>query len=292
MRVLVATLVIFFAGLLAGCDSQQESYVEQVVVEAYLVGGEPLPEVLLSRTGRLANAFNFDERAVRGADVSISLLATDGSVEERYVLSEFAPGRYSVAGAAPTVLPVRTYRFEAVVAGFEAPVRAQTIIPDTFVVVRAPPDTVTYQQGASPEVTLTRSIAEGRQTFYVITTEALDISQGFTPFLASRDDLNPEEFVLGSSPPIGENTYPVNADGTISVRTPWLGFRFYGPNRIATHALDENLYDFIRSRSAQFGFSTISPGEIQNVITHIENGTGVFASFSRASVDVFIRPRP
>ena len=37
---------------------------------------------------------------------------------------------------------------------------------------------------------------------------------------------------------------------------------FYGPNRIFANALDDNLYDYIRSQSIQQGGSTFSPGEI------------------------------
>ena len=55
-------------------------------------------------------------------------------------------------------------------------------------------------------------------------------------------------------------------------------------------AVDDNLFDFIRSQSVQQGGSTLAPGEIPNVLDHIEGGTGIFGSLARVSHETFVRP--
>ena len=88
-----------------------------------------------------------------------------------------------------------------------------------------------------------------------------------------------------------EDNYDVNPDGTLTIRYPWLGITFYGPNRLIANALDDNLYDFIRSQSVQQGGSTFAPGEIPNPLARVNGAHGVFGSYARVSFDLFvIRP--
>jgi hypothetical protein len=283
--VLLATLAFG----LAACDTVDERFQEQVVVEAYLAAGEPLPRIWLSKTSPIGRAYSFEEFAARGAVVTVALVGADGADEETYTLAELEPGIYGVEGDAPVVRPLRTYRFEARVPGFELPVRASTVTPDTFRVVRAPADTLRYQVGPSPEVAVSRSSYPGRQTFYIITIESLaPFDYDLTPIRALREDARREDFIIGASPILGADTYPVAPDGNLEVRIPWLSFSFFGPNRFTVHAIDDNLYDFVRTRSGQFSFGALSPGEIQNVLEYVENGTGFFGSFARASTQVYL----
>lgn len=50
------------------------------------------------------------------------------------------------------------------------------------------------------------------------------------------------------------------------------------------------MYDFVRSESVQLGGSTLSPGEIQNVITHVEGGLGIFGSLASDTIQTYIKP--
>jgi hypothetical protein len=93
---------------------------------------------------------------------------------------------------------------------------------------------------------------------------------------------------ITNSPIINEGNYDINQDGTLTIRLPWIAVAFFGENRLTASALDDNLYDFIRTQTVQQGGSTLSPGEIPNVIERIEGGTGVFGSFARSSYVVRI----
>jgi hypothetical protein len=80
----------------------------------------------------------------------------------------------------------------------------------------------------------------------------------------------------------------VNADGTLTLQLPWLAVAFYGRNRTTANAIDDNLYDFVRTQSAQQRGGGFTPGSIPNVIEHVEGGTGVFGSIARQSYDVTV----
>lgn len=173
-------------------------------------------------------------------------------------------------------------------------VLAETVVPDTFAVVRPPPDTVVYNVlGPGPAFDVTPSEAPGRQAVYLFTVTALDPeTYGLTPTIASLiedTDADPADFVNGASPVLNEGNYVRNPDGTITIRVPWLAIAYFGPNRFTINALDDAAYDFLRSRSAQFTPTTLAPGEIQDVLSNVENGTGVFGSFARVSAEVFIQ---
>jgi hypothetical protein len=64
---------------------------------------------------------------------------------------------------------------------------------------------------------------------------------------------------------------------------------FYEDNLIVANTIDDNVYDFIRSQETQLGGSTLSPGEIQNVIYNIEGGIGVFGALASDTVQVYIK---
>ncbi len=59
-------------------------------------------------------------------------------------------------------------------------------------------------------------------------------------------------------------------------------------NYYIANALDDNLYDYIRSQSIQQGGSTFSPGEIPNPLEHVVGAHGTFGSYARISFDLFV----
>ena len=95
-----------------------------------------------------------------------------------------------------------------------------------------------------------------------------------------------------ASPPINESNYELDAQGQITISVPWIIFTFYGPNRLAASALDDNLFDFTRSQAIQEGGAGLSPGEIPNIVDYVEGGTGVFGSIARIEYDVFLQRPP
>ena len=293
----VRYLLFLFALLtLAACDSGDPgTYEEEVVVEGYLEAGAPFEPIRLSRTLPLNRESTF--RVVQDAEVRVDLLDESGMVEASYPfrMATDEPGVYRAVDEAARVEPLRTYRLEASVPGSDR-IIATTVVPDTFSVVGASADSLVYQSTDQFELRVTRSRVPGRdQTYFIFVTEALDArEEQLTPFAKALfedqdGEITIEELRINGAPILNEGNYDANADGTLTIKVPWLAIIFYGPNRLIANAIDDNLYDFIRSQSVQQGGSTFAPGEIPNVLERIEGARGVFGSYARIQQELFVR---
>jgi hypothetical protein len=285
--VLPAFLAAFFV---AGCDGLGSSGAPPaVVLEAYYISGENLGAVRLSRTASIDGVYDLQTLAVRDAAVRVELFASDGSVEEVFDY-EYAYGSvYQATDGDAVAQPGSTYRVIAELADGEV-VSAETTVPGAFEIRRISATSVEYQSAEQLEFDVTRSFVAGRQAIFVFSTEAGDPrAEMLTPLYAEivGDDI--EQVRITESPPVNEENYDVNGDGTLTIRLPWLAVAFYGPNEVIASSIDDNLYDFLRSQFVQQGGSTFAPGEIPNVIEHVEGGTGIFGSLSRVSAQVEIR---
>ena len=296
---LILTLLLA-ATLLAACDSTGPGEFEtDYVVEGYLVAGEPFEPIRLSRTTGSTQQYDFTALAISDAAVRLDLLGDDGAVEASYAFRE-APdslGVYFPDDSAALAEPLGTYRLEIVVPSTNDVITATTVVSDTFRLVNATLDEAVYQSDEQLELTVTRSRSPGRdQNFYIFVTEAFDVrEEQLTPLAEAfydegeNDDVTLEDLRVGGSPILNEDNYDINADGTLTIRYPWLAITFFGPNRLTANALDDNLYDFIRSQSVQQGGSTFAPGEIPNPLERIDGAHGVFGSYARVSFDLFVK---
>lgn len=298
-RVLIA--LVASALLFTGCDLAEDDFEAEVVVEGFLVAGELMPAFRLSETAPIEIGYVFEERALSDAEVTVTLV--DGFRTEVYELIENPdfPGNYVVpfSDEVPRVVPGALYVFEARLPDrsdlvpIGEMVSAQTLVPDTFSVVRPPPDTLLYDVlRPGPAIDVTPSTSGDRQAVYIFSVTSLDPQNyDLTPTLADlveETEAEPGDFVNSASPLLNEDNYEQNPDGTITIRVPWLAVSFYGPNVFTANTVDDALFDYLRSRDAQFNPTTLSPGEIQRVISNVENGTGVFGSIARVSVETFI----
>jgi hypothetical protein len=292
---------------LAGCDLTEDEFEPEVVVEATLVAGEPLPTVRLSTTGPIDVPYSFEAFALQGAEVRVELVGESGEDDAFFFYENVDvpenegdfPGNY-VPTELHRVLPGRRYRLNVQVPGRPdlvppgAFIRAETVVPDTFRIVNPPPDTIRYDiLRPSPAIDVTRSLNPERQGIYIFSIEALaadlyDLTPTIRSLLEETDDADASDFVRTSSPILNEGNYDVNPDGTLRLRVPWFAIAYFGPNRFVASALDDALFDFLRSRNAQFNPTTLSPGEIQRVLSNVENGTGVFGSLAQVQTTSFI----
>lgn len=278
---------------LAACDTYtQDDYEQEYVVESYLVAGEPLPQLRLSQTAPIDARYTFEEFAVAGADVRVNLVDASGAVEETIPYVQTFKGIYEPEDETAIVQPLRTYALEIRVPGHDEVIRASTHVPGLFEVVSVTADTVVYQDPESLEATITRSEYPGRESVYLFTLHAMDTTNyDLTPAYAdfADDDDGPDraDFVANSSPLTREENFTRNADGTLSFDMPWVAVAFYGPNDVMASAIDDNLFDFKRS---QQGGGMTSPGEMDNIINHVEGGRGIFGSMASDRFVVFVKP--
>jgi hypothetical protein len=301
IRISSAGLLVLLGALLLGCDTTATRPESQLVVESYLEAEAPLPTVRLSRTVGVDEAYDPTEDAVRGADVVVARLADDSTVAEAVPYSErdSVPGLYAPDDPS-FVEPETTYRLR-VETGDGAPLTATTTVPDAITVVGSSNDTTTYQSPRQPAFTIEppRALTDRQNVYTFTATSLLDfertpdsvLTAALTPFYADGFDAEDDSLAslrITSSGLLNEGNFTRNADGTITVRLPWIAVAFYGPNEVAVNVVDDNFYDLLRSQQVQQG--GFSPGEIPNVIEHVEGGTGIFGSYARAARAFVIRP--
>ncbi len=294
-------LTTFLLGInLLGCDTTATEPSTEIVVEAYLQAGATLPPVRLSRTVSVNEPYDPTANAVRDAEVRVQQLTSDSTVAATISYSErdSVPGLYT-PDVASLVQPQTTYRLQ-VQTNDEASLTSTTTVPGPIEVVETRNDTAAYQGPNQPAFTvdLPRRGGNSQNVFTFTTVSLLDfqntpdstLRQALTPFYA--DGFDPEEDSLASlrttsSGLLNEGNFERNADDTITIDLPWLAVAFFGPNEIGVNVVDDNYYDFLRSQQVQQG--GFAPGEIPNVIEHVDGGTGIFGSYAQAVRPVLIQ---
>lgn len=322
MRALLPLLLSALVLIASGCDGTADDALDpQLVVSASLGVGEALPPVALSEVAPLLDAFDPADVAISGATVTVTLLAADGTDEAVYPYAEAEAGTYVPLDASVTVLPRRTYRLDVQA---RDRLTATTTTPPAVELVQGPPAEVTYGAGQGPEVVITRSTTAERRAAFIASTRALAPAT-FEPVVIDGDTLyrsvpDPETFLpvpiirrfldceeeaggtllcdedpsdddvtTGTSPIINEASYIDRGDGTLLVQVPFIGFTFYGPYTVRLISVDAALEAFVESQAVQGGGSTLSPGEIPNLVTNVDGGLGVFGSYALVEVQTTLR---
>jgi len=292
------TTILQFAALFTllvvnftACDPyQQDDYVEQVVVQSWLIANEPLPSIKLSRTIPINEVYSFDRAAISNAQVEVRLLNASGQAERTYTYTVSQPGIYVPTSDHVIVEPLRKYELLVRIGG-KSNITAQTLVPGSFRIVSQNNSRIRYKSTEQLELEVTRSTYPGRQNYYVFTIETLDPQNAeLTPFYADilGADQRKDVFVNQSGILFEADTEINSATNTLKFKLPWIGVAFYGPTKFTTNVIDDAMYNFIRTKDVQLGGSTLSPGEINNVATNVTNGIGFFGSLARSSVEVVI----
>lgn len=293
---------------LAGCDTTDPSvHSEELVVEAYLVAGEPLPSVWLARSLDVEGTWDTGQRAVSQADLRIERLSRDGAVLETFLYGRTldSPGEF-VPDVEHVVQAGETYRLVARANGLDE-ARAVTTVPEQFELLEVSHEALEYLDPEQFSFLVTQSRFADRQSIFVFTIASRNPEPSFLvpPYVEfffdkeERESGQPLEFEEGeqaelarfTSPPINEGNYDILAGGILKVRLPWFAVAFFGPTDITMSVLDDNLYDFQRYQLSQQNGGLLSPGEIPNVPDPVEGGTGIFGSMARVSAVVdILRP--
>jgi hypothetical protein len=300
--------VLLLALIAVACDSSSTAVEDgEPTVEAYLIANEAIPTIRLTRTVPINSGFDPDRDAIRDATVSVTLegIGESPDIEYPYVHDAGRPGIYEPMSQDP-VLPGRTYHLSAEIEATSEQFSSTTIVPGEFEILSIAADTVIYQ-GDQYKVDISETSYPGRKAIFVQSIVALEPDPcELTPFYLKtiyEYDLTDEfdcttfdvgelsDYLIGASPPLNEQNYETNPDGSLIVSLPWFAVVFYGEARVGTAAVDNAVYDFIRFQQAQQGGGTLSPGEIPNVLDHVDGGRGVFGSMARVeSIMTVLRP--
>ncbi len=303
MRPILALLVL--ALLTSACDTTRPSdHVSEPVVEAYLIVGEAFAPVRLTRTDDLDGVYDAEALGIVGASVRVVELAIDGSPARTidYRASGVTRGLYLPVSDERVRAAVR-YRLEADLPDGSR-LSAETVVPGELDLIEPERFETVYQSTDQFEIRVGPSTYPGRQEIYVLSLQPLDPDPAnLTPFYldalygigpdetwdpASLDVTKLEDILLASSPPINAASFERLPDQSIRIRLPWFSVAFFGPVRVQVNAIDDNINDFFRYQNAQLGGSTLSPGELPNIVDTVDGGRGVFGSMARQTVELTI----
>jgi hypothetical protein len=293
----ILTFLLISSALLISCEMYpQDEYEEYYVVESYLIANNELPIVRVSKTVPANDEYNFEDAAVNDAIVQIRMLEngpqSDPVTEFDYYFSDTGIYRPHLRHR---VQPLRTYELRVTFNDSDDIITAHTVVPDTFRITRGIQNSIVYQSEEQLNITVSESSYPGRQNIYVFNAISLSpVVENLTPFYAQllEDSDTPDDDLFqlanNSSGILNEGNFEPNPDGTITIQYPWVGIAFFGENQIVANTIDDNVYDFVRSQQVQLGGSTLSPGEIQNVIYHVDGGIGVFGSLASDTVKTIV----
>ncbi len=278
--------------LLGGCDLyEQNSYEEYYVVESYLVVNAPPPQVRLSTNLPVDEEYSFAKASVPNADVSIQLLDGARNPVATYPYVEQRKGVYVSTDSENLIQGSRRYRLSVRFQNGDS-LQAETLVPGDFETQSVNTNTITYQLDPQFKATTTQSAYPGRQSYYIFTVNVVDPEEeDLTPLYADfvSDDEELSDFFVNSSGIINEKNYDLNSDQSITVSLPWIGVAYYGTNDVIINAIDDNMYDFLRSQNVQGGGAVLPPGEIQNIRYNVDGGIGVFGSMASDTNRVFVQ---
>jgi len=288
--------ILFIFGLIvAGCDpNSQDEYEEYVVLESYIVADRSLPVVRLSRTLAIDEEYSFQNAALSGANVLVTLLDENGddAVSFNYMQrSQSFNGIYVPTNQDHRVIPRRTYRIDIDFNNRDDELTAHTTVPDQISIINEIPERIEYRGDQQLEIVLSpteRTEAQNRYVFNAIKENPRE--DLLTPFyLASvaDGDSDPEDFANNSSGLINEGNFDIDDEGTTTLLFPWIGVAFFEENLIVINSVDSEMGEFLRSQNVQLGGSTLPPGEIPNVRYNVEGGIGIFGSIASDTVSTF-----
>lgn len=292
LHIVFLTLCLAFTS----CDIyDQEEYQEYIVVEAYAVANNPLPEIFISKTSPVDIEYSRESVLIQNANVLVTLMDYNGNSEAQFDYFFSSTHNSYISSSSHSVKPNATYRLDIDFDDRSEVIQAFTTIPDEFRILNKIPDEVIYQSTEQIEITVSAPKRTNFQSVFVFSTIAENPSiENLTPFYRAsfdNDNLELSDVIINSSGLINEGNFEINADQTITLRFPWIGVAFYGDSKIVIHSVDKNLSDLVRSQQVQLGGSTLSPGEIPNLIYNIEGGIGIFGSLSADTARTsFIRP--
>ena len=298
-------LVLFALALLGGCAADRApnslfgpAVEPQLVVDALLLVGQPLPRLYLRRTAPLDAPYQAQALSVSGARVTIR------QDQDIYIYSADpdSTGQYLPPADAPLVQAQTTYLLEVDSQG--QLLSARTSTPARLVLAEAvllDPQTLALKQqlklfaGAGSGV---YSAPENQVHYLEGLLEVRFVpvpAAGYQVAIFSLDPDSPFLADAGFGGNDGENRTrqdgsPALATTDGKVNLPWFTISYGGRHLYKVFALDQNCFDYLRT-TGNGGPGGLAGDNFERPLFHIEGGIGLFGSASVDLVGFFVLPR-
>jgi hypothetical protein len=275
-----------------------------IVVDAFLVVGQPFPLIALSQTLAPNVPFSREAAALPGATMRVS----GGGVTVAYSETTL-PGTYGPSST-ELVAANTVYRLDITAADGRR-VSASTLTPRPFAIR----EWVLLDDAGQNVLRRLASFADYGDSVYTRPENQLIYAQGLLEARFDRSDLiGVQAGLFSKSPgsailidpdfldeqeladlPRANNSPPLEAlDGT--VRLPWFAIFFEGKYLFKIWAMDRNWFDLARTEPSLngggFGFGGQVGDNFERPTFHVEGGVGLFGSGAVDSAGVFVEPRP
>lgn len=275
--------ITFIILLLLGCeDPIPTDYEPENYLEAALIVGQPIDNIVLMRTQPIQDTFNYEKSLIRDAEVVI--LVDD----KEFKLSIDANGTRGYYSNESYIVKGNTEYNIIVTLPDGSTITGSTLTPDTLEWVRDVPNMIQYPidtvnkpsndtliwEGMPTPINLNGDIKDG---FWGISVKALDtLEYGIYLDTVPNREKNRRLFRRNSDPEDDWRYKELARWGLIpSKQTPvvWNYFRWYGLHEVSIYNLDNNYLNWVLQK--------ITQSEYDERLSSVEgNGIGVFGSMN------------
>lgn len=279
-KIILITFTII--GLMSCEDPVPTDYEPQNYLEAALIVGQTIDNIVLMRTQPIQDTFNYEKSLIRDAEV---IITGDG---KEFKLTIDANGERGYYSNEPYVIKGNTIYNINIRMSDGATITGTTLTPDTLSWVREAPETIQYPidtvkkasrdtliwSGTATPVEFNGDIKDG---FWGISIKALDTLQYGTYLDEVPDgELNRRLFSQFNSSNTEWRYKELALWGLIpSKQTPviWQYFKWYGLHEVSVYNLDNNYLSWVLQR--------ITQSEYDERLSSVQgSGIGVFGSMT------------
>lgn len=279
-KIILLTFIII--AMMSCEDPVPTDYEPQNYLEAALIVGQPIDNIVLMRTQPIQDTFNYEKSLIRDAEV---IITGDGKEFKLLIDANGLRGYYSNE---PYVIKGNTKYNINIRLSDGATITGNTLTPDTLNWIREAPKTIQYPIDTVKKESRDTLIWEGIPTpvifngdvkdgFWGISIIALDTLQ-YGTYLDDVPDseLNRRLFRRNSNSS-NDSRYKELANWGIipSKQTPviWQYFKWYGLHEISVYNMDNNYLSWVLQR--------ITQSEYDERLSSVKgNGIGVFGSMT------------
>jgi hypothetical protein len=254
LSILAACAALVFAGCASPTDDTP--YTDMLVVNAYLIAGQPIDSVTIQRTMKVTDLYSSETSAIANATVII-----DGQgLSDTLLPDPLMRGHYISRHRDRLVAPGASYALTVRVPGY-AEVTGTTTVPDTFSVTNAAafPAAASYAPSVAPfgiSWTPSRNFAD-----YLVVVRSVDLASKMIPKSFSQEQA-PDRTSVGF----------FLQDATTS-EISWLYINYYGRTQISVVAVDKNYFDYLKQAVVAQGAS-----DIRELRYNLHGALGIFGA--------------
>ena len=280
-------LIIFISAisiLISGCeDPVAFDYIPQYAVEAYLLVGKPIDNIMLTKTQPVADSFSYDNAIVKNAKVSIIQNSKD-TITLQYRDSERG-GEYYCADTTLLVQPKTRYDL-LITTNDGAVITATTFTPNNISwivppqsVLQYPKDTINLTFNDSLSISWTQLSEVKEYLISISHLDTLEYGKYLDPISEEKNRKITRFFSRSNNPRLRDMTVYGFLQAT-KAPVVWTAFRWYGKCKLTIFAPDQNFLKW---------FKTLWSGNQYDYrLASISGGVGVFASASYTDKEIFL----